>query len=247
MSALPHGSRPGPRSPLVARATAWLLDPPLRDRPPPLAIAPAAVPPLEPPRPLAAVVGLAPRAGTSTIARALAARLAALDPSGAAILLTPDPPRAPVATPAAIRLARALAALGIEHARAAGRLCLVPESEPLAALARKRSAPLVADIGHGTPAEGNTALADQVVLVCPPDVEPALASAVEAALRAGDHAVALVVNRATEEPPEALAHALLVAESRLSAQLTLACREPWGALAGIAAELAARATAEARR
>ena len=211
---------------------------------PPLTLAPAPAEPLEPPRPVVAVLGLAPGAGGSTVARALAARLAADDPCAAAVLVTPDSPRPAPATAAAARLARALLDRGIDGARAAGRLCVVPGTEPLPPIAGLRPAPVVADIAHGAPAEGATALADHVVLVCPPDVEPALAAAVETTLRRAGQYVSLVLNRVIEEPPARLAHALLVPDSRVAAQLTLACREPRGALAEAAAELAERSLAE---
>jgi hypothetical protein len=212
---------------------------------PPLALAPSAVSAPEPSPPVVAVVGLAPGAGASTVARAVAARLADEDPCGAAILVTPDPPRTGLATAAASRLARTLADHGTDGPRATGRLCLVDASEPLAPIAAQRSAPLVADIAHGAPTEGAVALAHHVVLVCAPDVEPALTSAVESALRGAGHSVSLVLNRVVGEPPPGLEHALEVPESRLAAQLTLACREPRGALAAVAVELAERSLEEA--
>jgi hypothetical protein len=255
MRALPH-QRGSPRPPLLARATAWLLDPPAAvrtadsDARPRLALAPEPAEPPEPPssrRPIVAVLGLAPRAGASTIARALAARLAALDLGGAAVLHTPEPPRTALPAPAASRLARAVAAAGLDGVRAAGRLCLLPASEPLAPIAAQRAAPLVADVAHGMPADGAVALSDHVVLVCPADLEPALALAVEAALRGDGHAVTVVLNRVVGEPPGELAHALAVPEARLAAQLTVACRDPRGALGAVAAELAERSVEEAGR
>jgi hypothetical protein len=191
-----------------------------------------------------AVVALAPRAGASTIARALAGRLAGLDPGGAAVLFTASPPRGGIASAAASRLASHVAEAGCDGARAAGRLCLVPAGEPLAPVAAPRRAPLVVDVGHGAPSETAVALVDHVVLVCPPDVEPALALAVETSLREGDHFVSLVLSRVLGKPPPDLEHALPVPESRLAAQLTAACREPRGPLAPVAAELAERSLAE---
>jgi hypothetical protein len=171
-----------------------------------------------------------------------------------------------------------------------GRLAVVPAGEPLAPIAARREAPLVADIGHGAPSETAVALADHVVLVAPPDLEPALAAAVEESLRAAGRGVSLVVARIAADPPgglargpgveglargpgveelardelarglgiddlardelahapgvEGLARALAVPESPLAARLTLACREPRGALAPVAAELAERCLAE---
>ena len=239
-----------PNAPLLARLVAWLVDPPppapAAAAPPRLALAPAEPAPPDPPRPVVAVLGLAPRAGASTIARALATRLAACDPAGAAVLHSPAVPRAAPPSPSAKRLARGLAVAGIEGAQAAGRLVAVPASEPLAPVAALRVAPLVADVGHGIPAEGVVALSDHVVLVCPPDVEPALCLAVESALRGDGHAVTPLLNRALSEPGEELSHAVVVPEARLAAQLTFACREPRGELGAAIAELAGRSLMEAR-
>jgi hypothetical protein len=234
----------------MARVSAWLLEPPGTDAlgadgaGPPPGLLPTAVA-AEPPRPVVAVLGLAPRAGASTIARALAGRLAAADPAGTAALFTAVAPRVPIATLAAARLASLVSDAGCHGARPVGRLCVVPAEEPLAPVVAERPAPLVADIGHGQPSEGAVALADHVVLVCRSEVEPALAIAVEQSLRAGDRAVSLVVNRAVEELPDELAHALAVPESRVAAQLTHGCREPRGALARVAEELAERSIVEA--
>ena len=241
----------------LARVAGWLVAPPASrgvdpPRPGPrLHLAPPAPEPQppepHPPRPLVAVLGLASRAGASTVARALAARLARLDPAGAAVLFTADPPRAPISAAAAGRLVRLATEAGADGARAAGRLCVVPLAEPVAPLAAPRPAPLVVDLGHGIPAEGAVALADHVVLVCPPDVEPALAVAVEASLRGSGHSVSLVASRVLGDPPAELGCALAIPESRIAAQLTLACREPRGALGAAVAELAERSLAEVRR
>lgn len=235
------------------RVSAYLLRPPeqLRAHRPQLSLVPdepeplAAVgPPDLPLRPVVAVVGLAPRAGTSTLARALGARLAGLDPAGAAILTTADPPRGRIAGRSAACLAAWLGDAGCDGVRAIGRLAIVAGDEPLAPLAAGREAPLVADVSYGAPSEAAAALADHVVLVASPDVEPALAVAVEGSLRAAGRGVSLVIARVAAEPPPELAHALVVSEARLAAQLTLACREPRGALAPVAAELAERCLAE---
>jgi hypothetical protein len=240
----PHRSA----SSLLARTVAWLLHPPPPARAPtaPARLAPVGPLPPEPPFPVVAVLGLARRAGASTIARALAARLAAEDPAGVAILHTPDPPRGAPPAASATRLARGLAAAGTHGVRAVGRLAVIRGSEPLAPVVTLRAAPLVADVGHGIPAEGVVALADQVVLVCPPALEPALCLAVETALRADGHSVTPLVNRALSEPGEALAHAVVVPDSRLAAQLTLACRDPRGELGRAIAEVAERSLQEAR-
>jgi hypothetical protein len=257
--AWPERRRAAPFHSLLERASAFVLKPPddvARDawdeasvgssrgarR---LSVVPPAPPVTEPLRPLVAVVGLAPRSGASSLARAVAARLAALDPDGAALLFSADLLRGRFAIAAARRLTRMLAEAGCEGARATGRLCVVPAGEPIAPWAATRVAPLVADVRHGTPSEAAVALADHVVLVAPADVEPALAAAVEASLRGGGHSVSLVVSRA--EPPLDLEHALTVPDSRIAAQLGRACRDPRGALAPVATELAERSLAEVLR
>jgi hypothetical protein len=272
VSVWPERRRP-PVQALMARAVAWLVEPaapdggrswapPLAPGPPepappgatrlePVPPQPASPEPTaphpDPPRPLVAVLGLAPGAGATTIARAVAARLAAFDPLRAAILHTAHSPWAVPASAPAARLARTLVAAGIGPPRAAGRLCVLDAGEPLAPLAASRPAPVVADLAHGQPADGAIALADHVVLVAPPDVEPALASAVVTSLRANGVSASTVLNRATGDPPPDLGHALAVPESRLAAQLTLACREFRGPVAAVAAELAERSLAEVWR
>ena len=243
MSAWPERRTRAPLHALLARAGEWLVAPPADVRPP-RPEAPPADP--DPPRPLVAIVGLAPRAGASTIARAVAVRLAALDPRRSAVLHAADRPRAATATPAAARLTRGLAADGCE-ARAVGRLCVVPADHPLPPLAGSRPAPLVIDVPHAHPAEGAVALADHVVLVATPDVEAALARAAEESLRRAGASLSTVIARVAGDPPAGPSHALIVPESRLAAHLTLACREPRGTLGEVATELAERSLAEVWR
>lgn len=245
MTALREHGRPGPLSALLARAQAWLLAPPAAEllRP---AEPPSSAP--SPPPPVVAVVGLAPRAGASTIARALAGRLARLEPADAAILLTESCGRGPALSAAAAhRLAVVLTEGGCSEVRACRRVCLVPSSEPLAPIAAGGHAPIVVDVGHGGSAEPALAFADHVALIVPPDVEPALAATVEASLRGADRGVSLVVNRALEDPPADLRAPLVIPESRLAARAALGCRDPRGALAEPIAELADRCLAEMRR
>src|SRR5437763_362193 len=64
----------------LARAEAWLLEPPEP-------VSAVVVP--DPPRPIVTVHGLAPRCGASTVARGLAAVLAMADPRGAAVVVGP--------------------------------------------------------------------------------------------------------------------------------------------------------------
>ena len=209
---------------VAARAEAWLLAP----------AAPEAAPRVErepPQRPVVAVVGLGPRCGTTTIARALGVELARRDPSGAALVSGAGAPA--LATATARRLARAFGG------RAAGRLALVDEGDPaLRRIASERPAPLVLDVAHGVAPEPALALADRAVLVAGPEVEPALASVAAGALARGPCVPLLVLNRAPDaagwrEPPDAV-----VADSRLGARLAVAGRDPLGSLATAAVALA---------
>ncbi len=205
---------------------------------------PAGPDPFAPLRPVVAVVGLAPRAGASTVARALAARLACFDGDNAALLFSDDVPRLGLTIAGGRRLGEEVRGFGCEGWRASGRVCVVPLSEPLAEWAADPPSPVVADLGHGPPVAGALALAGHVVLVAPPGVEPALAAAVEGSLRREGHGVSLVVNRAAAEPGPELERALMIPEAWLAAALSRACRAPRGALAAAATELAERCLAE---
>jgi hypothetical protein len=224
LTAWPEQSRGGSLvAALAARAEAWLLDPaPAR---------PARAERELPPRAVVAVVGLGPRCGTTTLARALAVELARRDPSGAAIASASSVPSGPVlATGSARRLARALGS------RAVGRLALVPSGDPaLAQLAADRGAPLVLDVGHGTPPEGALALADEAVLVTSPEVEPALAEVAASTLA---ERPLVVLNRAFDSEGWRRAPDVVVPESRVGAKLALAGRDPIGPLGAEVASLA---------
>jgi hypothetical protein len=242
----------------LARAEAWLLDPPAPRAPMP--------PPAPPPRPVVAVRGLARGCGASTVARALAAVLARGDPGGAAVLVGGPAGTGPrIAGPAALRVARALAVAGCDHVRASGRVCLVGHGEPLTAVASASACPVVVDVAHASPAAEGLGQADVAVLVASPAVEAALVVAVEASLVTAGHRVEVVLNRVdpleVDVPrgpvPEAglpgsvdgwpSAGAWLeIGESRLAAQLALACREARGPFARPIAELAERCRAAAR-
>lgn len=250
MTAWPEQAR-GPAAFLAAvaaRAERWLLEP--------ASPRPRAVEPEPDLRPVVAVIGLASRCGTTTIARALAIELAKRDRAGAAIVSAATRGPAPaLATAPARRLARAFPP---EAALAAGRLCLVePEQPALHELARSRPAPLVLDVGHGCPPESPRALADAVVLVATPDVEPALAEVVAMSLTRDARPPVLLLNRAVElgawrdrgtlhagdaHPGVRLApggcDTLTVGEARLGARLALAGRDPTPSLARPIAELA---------
>jgi hypothetical protein len=250
VNAWPHAGRGGGvLTAALARAEAWLLEP----------LAPGApAPPVEPPpRPVVAVRGLARGCGASTVARALAATLARDDPTGASVLVggpTGTGPR--IAAPAALRLARTLADGGFESVRASGRVCLVGDTDMLVAVPGAYACPLVIDVAHASPPAEGLGSADLAVLVASPAVEPALAGAVETSLAAAGHRVELVMNRVEPidpgprpDPPfggQAIGEPLAIAESRLAAQLALACREARGPFARPIAELADRGRAAAR-
>jgi hypothetical protein len=250
VNAWPHAGRAGGvLTAALARAEAWLLEPPAPHAP---------APPVEPPaRPIVAVRGLARGCGASTVARALAATLARDDPTGAAVLVggpTGTGPR--IAAPAALRLARTLADGGCESVRASGRVCLVGDPDALVAVPCAHAYPVVIDVAHASPPAEGLGSADLAVLVASPAVEPALAGAVETSLAAAGHRVELVMNRVDpiEAPPrgdepfggQAIGEPLRIGESRLAAQLALACREPRGPFARPIAELADRCRASAR-
>ena len=131
------------------------------------------------PSPVVAVFGLAARCGATTVARGLGAELAGRSDDGACAVSGSGAAGAiPLGTPAAARLARALAELAPGRPRASGRLCLLEADDPLglADLARGL-APLVLDAGRA-PGGAHASVADRVVLVAGPAVEPSLALAV---------------------------------------------------------------------
>jgi hypothetical protein len=235
----------------LARAEAWLLEPPAPRAP---------APPIEPPRrPVVVVRGLARGGGASTVARALAATLARGDPAGAAVVVGGPPGAGPrIAAPAAVRAARQLDGLGCQAARATGRVCVLSDGEPLAAVAAARAWPVVVDVAHASPPAEGLGHADLAVIVTSPAVEAALAVAVESSLVAAGHRVEVVVNRVDwREPADgepagsrasgALGAPLEIGESRFAAQLALACREARGPFAKPIAELAERCRAAAGR
>ncbi len=214
---------------VAARAERWLLDPAPPRR--------HAAEPGTSDRLVVAVIGLAPRSGTTTVARALAVEFAKRDRSGASIATASSRGAGPaLATAAARRLARGQPA---DAATAAGRLCLVDPDDPLVReLAVSRPAPLVLDVEHGRAPEAALAVADAAVLVAVPGTEPALADVVAASLSRDDRRPSVVLNRAVEVGAWRGRCALAVGESRLGARLALAGREPTPALARPMGELA---------
>ena len=214
----------------LAKAGAWLVEP-----------AESACEPLEiRARPALAVVGLAPGCGTTTVARALATELAIRDPSGAAVVAGEQSGGAvPLGSPAAGRLARALGEPESGGLRIVGRLCLVAPSTPARlTTALRHLAPVVFDVTYGEAPGVPASLADHVLLVASPAVEPALATVVAQSLARIGPEPRVVVNRAEEPGSWAERAAFVLADSRPGAQLALAGRQPRGRLSATLAELA---------
>jgi hypothetical protein len=190
-------------------------------------------------RPVVAVFGLARRCGATTVARGLAAELAARD-GGAAAVSSPVPAAGiPLASPAAARLAKAMADVPHARTRAVGRLCLVegPSAAELADAARLQ-VPLVLDAGSDQVGGAAAAVADHVVLVGAPAVEPALAAVVSSCLvRVGPEPI-VALNRVTGESDWGGRATVELPEARMGAQLALGGREPRGGLGRAIAALA---------
>ncbi len=207
--------------------------------------APTFEPAFEPPvRPIVAVVALTERCGATTVARWLAAQLAARDAEGAAMVLeAPEgraaPPNLAVRSAGAGRLARALEERDLGAARVAGRLCLLDAAEHSAlTVAATCLAPLVIDGGQGLAAGPVASMADHTVLVASPAVEPALAAVVAASLARSGPEPLVVVNRADDPGRWAERPAILLPSSRLGVRLAAAGRSPRGAAGRAVAELA---------
>ena len=218
----------------VAAAGAWLLEPaePRAAPDPPVATGS---------RPVVAVFGLATRCGATTLARALGAELAGRSGDGACAVSGAGPAAAiPLGTPAAARLARALADVASSRPRASGRLCLVEAHDPLAlADAARGLAPLVLDAGRA-PGGAHASIADRVVLVAGPTVEPSLALAVAATVSRVAPPPLVVLNRPHRSGEDRWAGAadLVLPDSRTAAQLAMGGREARGAFGRCVAELA---------
>ena len=219
----------------LAAVAGWLVEPAQIDEP---AIEERARAELDERR-VVAVVGLARRCGTTTVARALGAELATRDPGGAcAVSSDGGSGLLPLGLPAAGRLARALAPSAGGRVRPCGRLCLLEAADRAALVgAARHLAPVVLDVRDAAEAPAAAALAD-VVLVCGgPGVEETLAPVVAGSLgRVGPDPL-IVLNRASSGIDWEAAHAELP-ESRMGAQLALAGREPRGELGSAVAKLA---------
>ena len=194
-------------------------------------------------RPVIAVFGLAPGCGATTVARSLAVELARRDAAGVAAVGCGSAPGAGasmLATRPASRLARELEGAG-EQARPAGRICLVAGGDYAATVAAVRPhVPLVLDSGGAEPAPAAGAIADAVVLVARPGIEPALAAVMaEGLARVGPHPLT-IVNRSLDAPDwDGLAVETLP-DARAAARLALAGREPGRAFGRAVARLVDR-------
>lgn len=198
-------------------------------------------------KPVVAVAGFARRCGTTTAARALAVELAARDAGGAAVVTaaTLSGGGVPLGTPAASRLGRAVQRALPTRTRTVGRLCLAlaptgAEAELVGAL--RGMAPIVLDVEEPDGAAVAASLADALVLVAGPGVEPALAPVVAASLaRVGPEPI-VTVSRAGVDDRDAWDRHAAVAlpEARTGARLALAGREPRGYLGRAVGALADR-------
>ena len=225
----------------LAHVEEWLLDPAEgggTDRQ-----APA---PDEPP--IVAVVPLAPRCGSTTVARGLGAVLATRSAVGAALVCGQSGNVAlSLSTPAASRLGRSVGAWVDAPNRVSGRLCLVEGDARIArAAALRNQCALVVDVTYGADASEAAALADLVVLVAAGDTEPSLAAVVGAALaRSGPEPLLVLVRADADSPAREHAHVVLP-DARLASRIALAGREPPGTLGSGLAELADRCARSAR-
>jgi hypothetical protein len=225
----------------LARAEAWLLEPAEAVEPPHAIPAPPAVELRA--RPVVTVMGLAPRCGCTTVARALAAELGAREPGGAAVVSCAGTAGGPaLGTASAGRLARALGRLadGAEP-RSSGRLCLIECGDHAAlADATRYLAPLVIDVGHEPTPSSAVAVADHAVAVASPGVEPALAAVVGDALAELGPRPVTVLNRAGALEGWEGRVEIVLPDSRVAAQLALSGREARGELGRAIGELAHR-------
>jgi hypothetical protein len=164
------------------------------------------------PHPVVAVVAAAPRSGASTVARLLAAEMAARG-DGAAVVVAPGSSRrgAPPSR-AALRVATALT--GLARAQAVGRLCLVAPGDGLVNAARYL-APVVIDLPADGSAAGVAGVAGRVVVVASGSGEPALLDAV-AAVVGGDPVK--VANRVVDPGDWANRADFVLPDSRLAAR-----------------------------
>ena len=216
----------------LARVEDWLLEP-AEPRDVPGDVPSKAAPPV------VTVFGLARDCGATVVARALAAELATRH-QGAAAVASPLPSGGiPLASGAALRLSRALADVRGARTRATGRLCLVDGSAPDALVDGARAlAPVVLDAGDEPVGGIHASVADCVVLVVTPSVEPALASVAGDCLARLAREPFVALNRRRAGGGWAGSATVELPESRMAAQLALSGREPRGELGRAVAALA---------
>jgi hypothetical protein len=149
--------------------------------------------------PVVAVVGLRRGSGATTVARALAAELAARDGGRAALVTATGvgDSAIPLGTPAAVRLARTASRATNVRTRAVGRLALVECEQQGIEPALHGLAPLVLDVVDRERACEVAAGVDASVLVASPECQPALASVMEGSMTSGPPCVT-VLNRDVE-------------------------------------------------
>jgi hypothetical protein len=193
-------------------------------------------------RPTVAVVGLGVGCGTTTVARALGAELSLRDRDGAGVVTSPAVPSGgvPLGTPAAGRLARALVGRLAVRTRVSGRVCLVEGAERPALTAVTRDlAPLVIDVDDPADAPIAASLADVMVVVATPRLEPSLARLLAASLARVGPEPLIVLNRARDAAEGWEGRfALRLPESRIGARLALGGREARGPLGTAVSRLA---------
>jgi hypothetical protein len=219
----------------LGRVEGWLLDPAEE-----IDVGPIAEP-AQPP--IVAVVPLAPRCGGTTVARGLAATIAARASLGAAIVCGPSGSVAlSLSTTGASRLARAVGDFVDAPHRVSGRLCLVEVDARIArAAALRNQAALVVEVPHGDDASEAAALADVTVLVAAAGTEPALAAVVGASLaRSGPDPIVVTSRIGEDDVPWPDPEAIAMPDARLASRIALAGREPPGPLGAALTELADR-------
>jgi hypothetical protein len=198
------------------------------------------------PSPVVAVVAAAPKAGTSSVARLLAAELAVRGDGAAAVWSGAAAPRrgAPPAR-AAARLATTLRASGAGLAtHATGRLCIVSGELQRTIDATRYLAPVVLDLAADGSAAAAARAADRVVVVAGAEHEPALAAAV--ALVLGGEPLK-VVTRVTDGGAWADRADLYIPDARIAARAAHVGTRALGPLGDAIAGLADALELEAQR
>ena len=184
--------------------------------------------------PVVAVVAAAPRSGTTTVARLVAAELASRRDGSALVLGPARPRRGSPPSRAARRLAMALG--GAVDVQACGRICVGTSVDRATEVnAARYLAPVVLDVAADGSAAGVAEIADRTLVVSGGNGEPALLEAVATVI--GDEPMK-IVNRVTDAGPwEGRADALLP-ESRLAARAAAMGARALGPLGSAIAALA---------